>query len=99
MRQENIKLLVPLGVLRVGEHARAGQSSLGNRHRNVRVAGDNIPVVVNLHLAAAATPRVVAAVSIAVVGAAGVAGGETAAEVAGEEIHIGETPRLDDTEV
>lgn len=99
MRQGDMKPFVPFGVLGVGEHARAGKSGLGNRDRDIRVAGNDLPVVVELPLPAAAPTATVALLSVVGSGPAGIAGSETAAQALGDEVHVGKTTRLEDMQL
>lgn len=76
MGDRNGEVLLPLGVLRVGDDSGAGDGGAGEADLDVGVAGDDLAVVAMLlvlHL-----------------GAGGAAGGEAAAEALREHVHVGE---------
>ncbi|GER39961.1 receptor expression-enhancing protein 3 [Striga asiatica] len=77
-------MLVPNGVLGIGNDAGAGDAGAGEADGDVGVAGDDVVVVF-----AAALGR----------GAGLVAGGEQAAEALREDVHVGEAAGLDDLQV
>lgn len=87
----DVEVLVPMGVLGVGDDARAGDAGAGEADGDVGVGGDDLVVL----LEAAA-----AAVGAALEGLLeGLEGGEEAAEALDEEVHVGEAPGFDDLEV
>lgn len=82
----DLEVLVPEGVLGVGDDGGADEGGAGEDDGNVGVAGDDF---------------FVGAVGVVGgdAGGAGGAGGETDAEALGEDVHVGEAAGLDDAEV
>ena len=98
----DVEVLIPLWVLVVAYHPGPGHDRPSNADRHVWVTGDHVLVVV----AALAGP-LIAAVSVMNLlsigagdaGEGGADGGDQAAKVLREQVHVGETPSLDYVEV
>lgn len=92
--QRNREMLVPPGILGVGDDTSAGDGGAGDGDLDVGVTGDDLAVVVVLLLlllgVGDGTSRS---------GEEGAARDEAAAEALGEDVHIGETTGLDDPEL
>lgn len=95
VRERHEELLPPARLLAVGNHCRARHHRAGHGQRHVRVAGDDLPVVA----AVRPFPAPGAGRLLGRAGGGGAAGGEAAADMLGEHVHIGEQPRLNDPQV
>lgn len=91
-------MLLPLRVLGVLNHTRAGDGGLRDANGDVRVAGDHPAVLVNLGVTA-----VTMGMGLGVAGGTleGVTGSEATAEALGGEVHVGQPPSFvyDEVEV
>lgn len=83
----DVEVLVPEGVLGVGDDGGADEGGAGEDDGNVGVAGDDFFFVGAVWVVGGGA------------GGAGGAGGETTAEALGEDVHVGEAAGLDDAEV
>lgn len=99
--QGDVEPLVPVRVLGVLDHARAGDGGLRDVDGDVRVAGDDPRVVVDLPVGAAAFGVAVIAGRGGGEGGIlnGAAGGEATAEVVGDDVHVRQAASFDDPEV
>lgn len=79
------EMLIPDGILRVGDDAGADDGGSSKADGDVGVAGDDLVVVLLLGAGGA--------------GDGGAAGGEAATEALGEHVHVGEASCFDDSKV
>lgn len=100
VRERHAELLPPARLLAVGYDGGARDDGAGDGERDVGVAGDDLAVVLAPSALLAAVAAAVGGVRLARrAGGGRAAGGEAAADVLGEHVHVGEQARLDDPEV
>lgn len=98
----DIEMFIPLWVLVVAYHPGPSHDRPSYADRHIRVAGDHVLAVVT----AVAGPLIAAVsvvdlfrISAGDAGEGGADGGDQAAEVLREQVHVGETPSLDYVDV
>jgi hypothetical protein len=94
--QWNIELLVPLRVPRVIDHTCARHRGLGHQNFDVRIAGDDFAVVVDLAIVFATTT---VRLFFGVWDFDSATGGEAVAEVLCHDVHVGQVLGPDDLQV
>lgn len=104
--QRDVEPLIPGRVLGVLDDSRARHGRLRDVDGDVRVAGDDSGVVVDLPVRAAASTAAATAVGVVGIGGGassgaldGAADGDAAAEVVGDGVHVRQVTSSDDPEV